>query len=141
MSAAYAAEVDRRLAIPEAEQRYYSRMLGASWGGVEIRTTQYAVLVDRNEFVQAAMIFLSSPGEDAWFIGASPVSTGKMGKLDHFKTPTGVFEHTPDNPDFRAEGTRNEFGVRGYGRKGMCASSILAGKRRRRDGAGVVKVR
>jgi hypothetical protein len=30
-----------------------------------------------------------------------------------------VFEHTLDNPDFRAEGTVNEFGIRGYGTKGM----------------------
>jgi hypothetical protein len=31
----------------------------------------------------------------------------------------GVFEHTLENLDFRAEGTRNEFGIRGYGDKGM----------------------
>jgi hypothetical protein len=31
----------------------------------------------------------------------------------------GVFAHTPDNPDFRAEGTYNELGIRGYGDKGM----------------------
>jgi hypothetical protein len=30
-----------------------------------------------------------------------------------------VFEHTIAHLDFRAEGTRNEFGVRGYGVKGM----------------------
>jgi hypothetical protein len=30
-----------------------------------------------------------------------------------------VFEHTIANLDFRAEGTRNEFGIRGYGVKGM----------------------
>jgi hypothetical protein len=53
------------------------------------------------------------------FIGASPVSTGKPGGFEHFITPTGVFEHTIDNLDFLAEGTRNQFGIRGYGRKGM----------------------
>jgi hypothetical protein len=53
------------------------------------------------------------------FIGAAPVSTGRRGGFEYFLTPVGVFAHTPANPDFRAEGTRNEFGVRGYGVKGM----------------------
>jgi len=30
-----------------------------------------------------------------------------------------VFEHSIANPDFRAEGTKNENGIRGYGLKGM----------------------
>ena len=30
-----------------------------------------------------------------------------------------MFELTPDNPHFRAEGTRNSLGIRGYGAKGM----------------------
>jgi hypothetical protein len=33
------------------------------------------------------------------------------------RAPLGVFEHSLDNPDFRAEGTRNEFGICGCGRK------------------------
>jgi hypothetical protein len=53
------------------------------------------------------------------FIGASPASTGQPGRFEHFETPLGVFPHTLDNPDFRAEGTRNEFGILGYGPKGM----------------------
>ena len=52
-------------------------------------------------------------------IGASPVSTGRPGTFDHFLTPLGVFEHTTANMDFRAEGTKNELGVRGYGVRGM----------------------
>jgi hypothetical protein len=47
------------------------------------------------------------------------VSTGRPGTYDHFVTPLGVFEHTPHNLDFRAEGTMNEFGIRGYGARGM----------------------
>jgi hypothetical protein len=80
---------------------------------------QYVIIVDRNKFVQAAMIYWMSPDGEFHFIGASPVSTGRPGNFDHFVTPTGVFEHTIDNLDFRAEGTLNEFGIRGYGRKGM----------------------
>jgi hypothetical protein len=47
------------------------------------------------------------------------VSTGRVGSFDHFRTPTGVFAHSLDNPDFRAEGTFNENGIRGYGERGM----------------------
>jgi hypothetical protein len=77
------------------------------------------VLVDRNVFVQAVMIFWTSGSGDFLLIGASPASSGKPGRYEHFETPTGVFDHTVDNPDFRAEGTRNELGILGYGRKGM----------------------
>lgn len=52
-------------------------------------------------------------------IGASPVATGRPGEYEHFLTPLGVFAHSLANPDFRAEGTRNALGIRGYGRKGM----------------------
>jgi len=51
------------------------------------------------------------------FIGASPASTGKPWRFDCFMTPPGVFEHSIDNPDFRAKGTRNGNGkgVKGWG--------------------------
>jgi hypothetical protein len=52
------------------------------------------------------------------FVGGSPVSTGRPGAYEHFPTPLGVFPHSIDHLDFRAEGTRNEFGIRGYGVKG-----------------------
>ncbi|MDD4930289.1 MAG: L,D-transpeptidase [Gallionella sp.] len=51
-------------------------------------------------------------------IGASPVSSGKPGKFDYFLTPEGVFAHTLDNQDYRAEGTFNKLGIRGFGIKG-----------------------
>lgn len=111
--------VDRRLRVPEIEQHAYEDLLARSLDSLERSTPQYVVLVDRNQFVQAAMILLILPDGGFEFIGASPVSTGKPGKFDHFVTPVGVFEHKIDNPDFRAEGTLNEFGIRGYGRKGM----------------------
>jgi hypothetical protein len=47
------------------------------------------------------------------------VSTGRVGTFDRFETPTGVFEHATRNPDYRAEGTKNEFGIRGLGAKEM----------------------
>ncbi|HEY7388120.1 MAG TPA: L,D-transpeptidase [Bryobacteraceae bacterium] len=115
----YAQQVDRRLDVPEDEQRFYADLLAANLAAEHTDQAQYVVIVDRSEFVQAAMIYWMSPDREFYFIGASPVSTGKPGSFDHFITPTGVFEHTIQNLDFRAEGTFNELGFRGYGRKGM----------------------
>src|SRR5215472_13953761 len=114
----YTQEVDRRLDVPEDEQHSYANLIAQSLNS-ELNPPQYVILVDRNPFVQAAMIYWMSPDHVFHFIGASPVSTGKPGKFEHFVTPTGVFEHTVDNPDYRAKGTRNHFGIRGYGVKGM----------------------
>ena len=118
LSRAYAAEVDRRLSLPEAERAAYGDLLTKAVAEKNISAAQYFVLVDRSKFVQAVMIYWMSSDKVVYFIGASPVSTGRPGSFDHFTTPTGVFEHTIDNLDFRAEGTRNENGIRGYGIKG-----------------------
>ncbi|WP_237288539.1 L,D-transpeptidase [Variovorax sp. PAMC 28711] len=69
--------------------------------------------------MQAILVYWFPVGETASLIGASPVSTGRVGQYDHFETPLGVFDHATANPDFRAEGTVNAFGFRGYGAKGM----------------------
>jgi len=123
LARAYAAEVDKRLDLPDTEQRQYGAMipqlLAPKLPDPKKTAPQYVVLVDRSEFVQAAMIYWLGPDRQAHFIGASPVSTGRPGTFDHSKTPTGVFEHTLANPDFRAAGTKNENGIRGYGIKGM----------------------
>lgn len=118
LTGAYAAEIDRTLNLPPSEEAAYGVLLARAVADKHLTTAQYLVLVDRSEFVQAVMIYWMSPELEFRFIGASPASTGKPGAFDHFKTPTGVFEHTIDNPDFRAEGTLNENGIRGYGIKG-----------------------
>jgi hypothetical protein len=117
----FAQQVDRRLPVPAAEQQRYAELLSKALtdAGLQELKPQYIVLVDRNVFMQAAMIFWKSDSGDFVLIGASPASTGKPGRYEHFETPTGVFNHSIDNPDFRAEGTRNELGILGYGRKGM----------------------
>jgi len=112
-------EVDRRLEVPDTEQQRYGQMISTLFAEKAISEAQYVVIVDRSVFVQAAMIYRMTPEHTVEFIGASPVSTGKPGRFDYFTTPIGIFEHTTDNPDFRAEGTRNKFGIRGYGRKGL----------------------
>ena len=113
--------VTHRLDLPEDQQLYYGQRLANalfSVGLVDL-PSQYFVLVDRDPHVQAAMIYWKSDAGDFDFIGASPASTGRPGEFEHFETPTGVFEHSIANFDFRAEGTKNQYGIRGYGEKGM----------------------
>jgi hypothetical protein len=117
----YVREVDRRLDVPPAEQAAYAMDLEEALTEARLvpATSQYFVLVDRNPNVQAVMIFWRPSIGVPVFVGASPASTGMPGAFEHFETPTGVFVHSIANPDFRAEGTMNELGVRGYGVKGM----------------------
>jgi hypothetical protein len=114
----YIQEVDRRLDVPEDQQHDWATLLAGLLADKDL-TPQYVVLVDRSPFVQAIAIYWIAPNHSFRFIGASPTSTGRPGTFDHFTTPTGVFDHSLANPDFRAEGTRNENGIRGYGRKGL----------------------
>lgn len=121
LAAAYVREVDRRLQVPPPERADYAlqTMRALSAAGAELGRDQLVVVVDRNAWVQAAMVWWLPIEGSAVLIGASPASTGRPSGFEHFETPTGVFEHTLDNPDFRAEGTRNALGIRGYGDKGM----------------------
>jgi hypothetical protein len=121
IEAMYARQVDMRLDVPPAEQSAYGERLGnaLSVAGIREIQPQYFLLVDRSPMVQAVFVFWHSPGGEWHSIGASPVSTGFAGGFEYFITPLGVFEHSPANMDFRAEGTRNVNGIRGYGVRGM----------------------
>lgn len=113
--------VDRQLVVPQDELPLYQRLAEAALAGAQadLSESQYLLVVDRSEGVQAALLFWRS-GEGLYrLVGATPVSTGRPGTFDHFETPQGAFEHTPANPDFRAEGTYNRQGIRGYGAKGL----------------------
>ena len=115
----FAQKVDRRLDVPVSEQSTYADLLTRNLNAASMTNPQYVVIVDRNIWVQALLIYWMSADRVFHFIGASPVSTGNPGRFEHFVTPTGVFEHTLDNRDFRAKGTPNELGFRGFGAKGM----------------------
>ncbi|MGZ5672298.1 MAG: hypothetical protein ACXWI0_27970 [Burkholderiales bacterium] len=121
LAAQFAQQVDMRLDVPQSEQLGYATRLDAalSSAGHSDLGPQYVVLVDRSPMVQVVFIYWRSPEREWHFVGASPASTGRPGTFDHFVTPLGVFEHTPDNMDFRAEGTKNVLGIRGYGAHGM----------------------
>ncbi|GAU03269.1 hypothetical protein [Burkholderia stabilis] len=115
-------EVTRRLNVPISEQRAYGERLQKALADADLGDLagEYVAMVDRAPNVQALFIYFRATPANAWLmIGASPVGTGLPGKYDHFLTPLGVFHHSPDNMDFRAEGTTNENGIRGYGHRDM----------------------
>jgi hypothetical protein len=121
LAALYRAQVDMRLELPQDEARRYARLAEQALqrAGIAPDRPQYIAVVDRDPGVQAIVLFWRPPQGEAVAVGASPVSTGSPGSFDHFATPLGVFDHTPDNPDFRSEGTLNDNGIRGYGARGM----------------------
>lgn len=120
LAEAFAHEVDKRLQLPAQDAADYAGLLREALRQFvpPDAEPQFAVLVDRSPQVQAVMLYWGSTADGWELVGASPASTGLPGRYEHFATPLGVFRHSPANPDFRAEGTRNEFGIRGYGRKG-----------------------
>ena len=116
----FIAEVDHRLDVPQADLQRYA-VLGeqaVAQAGLERLSPQAFLVVDRSPHVQVAVVMVRM-GADAWHaLGASAVSTGKPGRFEHFITPLGVFAHSLDNPDYRAEGTLNKNHIRGYGVRG-----------------------
>ena len=121
LAAVYEREVDRRLVLPAPDRAFYAARLTQALQAADVLVdrAQFVLLVDRSANVQAMMLWWAAPNGARELIGASPTSTGRPSGFEHFETPTGVFEHSLANTDFRAEGTKNEFGIRGYGDKGM----------------------
>lgn len=121
LASVFDATVTRRLTLPANEASAYGQRLDAAFAdaGVALARAQYVLLVDRSPRVQAVFVYWRDDPGGWHLIGAAPVSTGSRGGFEHFITPLGVFAHTTAHPDFRAEGTVNEFGIRGYGIKGM----------------------
>lgn len=121
LGAAFQSRVTPRLALPPDEVLRYAHLTQAllDQSGTPLLTPQYVVVVDRSPLVQAVLLFWWGVHTPAVLVGASRVSTGRVGQFDHFESPLGVFAHTLDNPDFRAEGTKNAQGFRGYGAKGL----------------------
>ncbi len=116
----FTSEVDRRLEVPLADQTRYIELVEIAITEAKLNNlpTQAFVAVDRSDQVQAAMIILREANGSWQWLGAVPVSTGKVGKFEHFVTPLGIFAHSLDNPDYRAEGTFNKKNIRGYGLRG-----------------------
>ena len=120
-AAAFEHDVTARLMPPPAAVAAYTQRLQSALDDAHIRISspQFVLLVDRSANVQAALLYKGSNTTGWALVGAAPVSTGLPGRYEHFTTPLGVFDHSLTNPDFRAEGTKNKLGFRGYGRKGL----------------------
>jgi hypothetical protein len=121
LTAEFQLDVSPIFQLPEEERLAYAARLQAALNAAQLSpaAAQYILLVDRSASVQAALLYWGSAAQGWVFVGATPVSTGWPGRYEHFTTPLGVFDHSPSNPDFRAEGTKNKLGFRGYGVKGM----------------------
>ena len=121
LAAAFQFDVTSRLEVPAGEVVAYAVRLQTALNEAQrpLHAPQFVLLVDRSPNVQAALLYWGSAERGWGFVGAAPVSTGLPGRYEHFLTPLGVFDHSMVNPDFRAEGTKNKQGFRGYGRKGM----------------------
>jgi len=120
LATSFQQQVGPRLQPPQEEVVAYAARLQQALDLAQARlvSPQFIVLVDRSPNVQAALLYWGSAERGWGLVGASPVSTGLPGRFEHFTTPLGVFDHSTANPDFRAEGTKNKLGIRGYGRKG-----------------------
>ncbi|WP_239021291.1 L,D-transpeptidase, partial [Novacetimonas cocois] len=81
---------------------------------------QVILVVDRSERVQRLWVTVGGGDLDALTsLGSVRVSTGRPGRAEHFRTPVGIFTNDGQIYGYRAQGTKNEFGVRGNGDKGM----------------------
>ena len=116
----YEKTVLQQLNPPQEELQIYADLMATSLNsaGISNLNSQFILLVDRHPKVQASLLFWIDAEGVAQFMGASPVSTGRGTGFEHFETPTGVFAHSIANLDYRAEGTKNSKGIRGYGAKG-----------------------
>ncbi len=80
---------------------------------------QFFLLVDRNHDVQKAFLaFYDSVEKKVTIIGGEKISTGNPKRRGYFETPIGIFENKPANMSYRALGTKNKLGWRGFGAKG-----------------------
>jgi hypothetical protein len=118
--ASHAAWVKRTVPITDAltdQWRAWARTPWASSGKV-IDHDQAVVVVNRDPKVEQVAVMIAHPNAPWTLVGVSPTSTGTTGREQHFITPVGVFDHDGATLDYRAQGTKNENGIRGIGAKG-----------------------
>lgn len=85
----------------------------------QLANSQYIVVVDRNKDTQIlALAYYNKEDNTVEFTNFSSVSTGNN-RQGHFITPLGWFENVVEHGSYRAQGTKNSNGIRGYGKKGM----------------------
>lgn len=114
---AYQDEVKSVDVSPEF-QKSFSDKVAAEVQAKQLEESQFFIAIDRGFKAQVlALAFYDKDKNSVSLSHFSPVSTGNTRKL-HFITPTGWFENKVENGSYRAEGTKNSQGFRGYGAKG-----------------------
>jgi hypothetical protein len=118
---ALAAEVPHpvRLSATRAETLITLAQSMAEAGHFFANRPQLVLIVDRARAGQTMSITLARPDGTWEILGTRPVSTGKPGRREHFKTPVGVLLNDGSELGYRAQGTYNENHIRGLGVKGM----------------------
>jgi hypothetical protein len=84
-----------------------------------IRQPQLVLIIDRAPRAQLLAMALARSDGNWQILGTSHISTGKPGRLQHFKTPVGVLLNDGSEIGYRAQGTFNQNHIRGLGVKGM----------------------
>ena len=85
----------------------------------KLDSSQFFLLVDRNHEIQKAfVVFYDVTEGKVVLIGGEKISTGNPKRRGYFETPTGIFPNKPANMSYRALGTKNKHGWRGFGVKG-----------------------
>lgn len=115
----YKSEVITVVNSPEEKENLLKTMNDVISQNNPLIGNQYFVVADRNPLKQNIYIaYYDSTLNKVALSEPAKISTGSTRKK-HFITPLGWFENSPENPSYRAMGTKNENGVRGYGVKGM----------------------
>ncbi|MEK9154877.1 MAG: murein L,D-transpeptidase [Patescibacteria group bacterium] len=96
-----------------------AKIIGKESQKKRFNKSQYFVYIDRNPKKQLVFLcFYDALTKNIRIIGADKTSTGNPKRKGHFITPTGVFENSVKNFNYRALGTKNDQGWRGLGIKG-----------------------
>ena len=79
---------------------------------------EFLVVVNRHPNAQSMSVVVTD-GQSVEYVGSAKTSTGHLNRKGYFQTPIGIFENKREFGNYRAQGTKNDNGVRGLGKKGM----------------------
>ncbi len=79
---------------------------------------EFLVVVNRHPNAQSMSVVVTD-GQSVEYVGSAKTSTGHLNRKGYFQTPIGIFENKREFGNYRAQGTKNDNGVRGLGTKGM----------------------
>ena len=102
---------------PEIQEAMSTAIL--SYPEVQALTTpEFLVVVNRHPDAQSMSVVVTD-GQSVEYVGSAKTSTGHLNRKGYFQTPIGIFENKREFGNYRAQGTKNNNGVRGLGKKGM----------------------